>query len=146
MRGQAAETGLLISPAINGYSEAADRRVSFDPEQARALLAEAGYPDGFTFGLRCPNDRYINDEAICTAVISMLARVGLTVQLISEPVARYWSNLRASEFDMYMLGWSPGPFDAEHPIRFPMATPNPDRTFGSWNFGRVSPTSAIRRG
>ena len=138
MRGNAERAGLLISPAINGYRAALDRPYAYDPDGARALLAEAGYPDGFSFALRCPNDRYINDEAICTAVVGMLAQVGLDVDLIAEPVSGYWQNLRDDQFDMYMLGWSPGTFDAEHPIRFLMATPNPELRLGSWNFGEYS--------
>ena len=67
-----------------------------------------------------PNDRYINDEAICTAVAGMLAAVGLDVDLVTVPVSNYWTELRDDKFDMYMLGWSPGTFDAEHPIRFLM--------------------------
>ena len=39
---------------------------------------------------------------------------------------------------MYLLGWSPGTFDAEHPIRFLVATPNEERLLGSWNFGGYS--------
>ena len=39
---------------------------------------------------------------------------------------------------MYLLGWSPGTFDAEHPIRFLAATPNDEKKLGSWNFGGYS--------
>ncbi len=138
MRGQAQPAGLLISPSIRGFRDDLNTRRAFDPDRSRALLAEAGYPDGFSFGMRCPNDRYINDEAICTAATSMLAAVGLTVNLQTVPVRNYWNELREDQFDMYMLGWSPGTFDAEHPIRFLMATPNAEKRLGSWNFGEYS--------
>ncbi|MEQ8966838.1 MAG: ABC transporter substrate-binding protein [Azospirillaceae bacterium] len=140
MRGNAQATGLLIAPSVNGYRGEMDVRLPHDPERARALLAEAGYPDGFRFGLRCPNDRYINDEPICVAVAGMLERVGLEVDLQTMPVAQYWPELREDRFDMYMLGWSPGTFDAEHPIRFLMATPDEEGRLGSWNFGEYSDT------
>lgn len=138
MRGNAQAAGLLIGPGINGYKPEADTRYAYDPAKAKALLAEAGYPDGFSFGMRCPNDRYINDEAICAAATAMLAKVGLKVELTAVPVRNYWKELRADQFDMYMLGWSPGTFDAEHPMRFLMSTPNAEKKLGSWNFGAYS--------
>ena len=138
MRGNAAEVSQLVSPAMRGYSEGLAERPTYDPEQARALLAEAGYADGFSFGLKCPNDRYLNDEAVCQAVTGMLAQVGITATLDAMPVSNYWPELRADNYDMYLLGWSPGTFDAEHPIRFLASTPNAEKKLGSWNFGGYS--------
>ena len=138
MRGNAAPAALLISPAMRGYNAALSARFPHDPDAAKALLADAGYGDGFSFGLMCPNDRYINDEAICKAIVSMLARVNIKAKLNAMPVRQYWGELRADKFDMYMLGWSPGTFDAEHPIRFLLATPNKEKKLGSWNFGGYS--------
>ncbi len=138
MRGAAEPVSQLVSPAMRGYSTSLAARPEFNIEKAKSLLADAGYPNGFSFGLKCPNDRYINDEAVCQAAVAMLAQVGLKAQLEAMPVANYWSELRADNFDMYMLGWSPGSFDAEHPIRFLVATPNPEKKLGSWNFGDFS--------
>ena len=103
---------------------------------ARALLAEAGYPDGFSFLLKCPNDRYINDESVCQATVAMLAQIGLDAQLDAIPVSNYWPELREDNYDMYLLGWSPGTFDAEHPFRFLVHTPQDN--IGTWNFGGYS--------
>ncbi len=138
MRGQAQAAGLLISPAIKGFKDEFNTRLAFDQDRARALLAEAGYADGFSFSFRCPNDRYINDESICTAITAMLTQVGLDPQLDAIPVRGYWDELRAGNFDMYLLGWSPGTFDAEHIMRFLLSTPNPEKKLGSWNFGAYS--------
>ena len=138
MRGNAAEVSQLVSPAMRGYSQALAARPAFDPAAAKALLAEAGYPDGFSFGLKCPNDRYLNDESVCQPVTAMLAQVGIKPTLDAMPVQNYWPELRADNFDMYLLGWSPGTFDAEHPIRFLAATPNEEKKLGSWNFGGYS--------
>ena len=72
MRGAATPTASLVGPGITGFP--ADlQRYPYDPVAARALLAEAGYPNGFALGLDCPNDRYVNDAAICQAVAAMLA-------------------------------------------------------------------------
>ena len=72
------------------------------------------------------------------AVTGMLAQVGIDATLEAMPVNNYWPELRADNFDMYLLGWSPGTFDAEHPIRFLVATPNEEKKLGSWNFGGFS--------
>ncbi|NNE53739.1 MAG: ABC transporter substrate-binding protein [Sulfitobacter sp.] len=138
MRGNAEPASQLVSPAMRGFSDAMADRPAYDPAAARALLADAGYPDGFSFGLKCPNDRYLNDEAICQAITGMLAQVGIRATLDAMPVQNYWPELRADNYDMYLLGWSPGTFDAEHPIRFLAATPNEEKKLGSWNFGGYS--------
>ncbi|MEO0693335.1 MAG: ABC transporter substrate-binding protein, partial [Pseudomonadota bacterium] len=138
MRGNAEPVSQLVSPAMRGYSSANADVTAFDQEGARALLAEAGYPDGFSFGLKCPNNRYLNDEAVCQAVVGMLAQVGITAELDAMPVQNYWPELREDNFDMYLLGWSPGTFDHEHPVRFLASTPNEEKRLGSWNFGGYS--------
>jgi len=138
MRGSAAAESQLISPAMRGYSRDLSARPAADVEKAKALLAEAGYEEGFSFGLKCPNDRYLNDEAVCQAVVSMLAKISVKAELDAMPVRTYWPELRADNFDMYLLGWSPGTFDAEHPIRFLAHTPDADKKLGSWNFGDFS--------
>jgi peptide/nickel transport system substrate-binding protein len=137
-RGKIEPASQLVPEGISGFSEGNKDRPAFDPERAKALLAEAGYPDGFSFGLKCPNDRYINDEALCRAAASMFAAVGLDAELSTGPVRDYWPQLRADEFDMYLLGWSPGTFDMEHPIRFLMHSQDDERKLGSWNFGNYS--------
>ena len=137
-RGKIEPASQLVPEGISGFSEVNSDRPAFDPERAKALLSEAGYPDGFSFGLKCPNDRYINDEAVCRAAASMFAAVGLDAELSTGPVRDYWPQLRGDDFDMYLLGWSPGTFDMEHPIRFLMHSQDNERKLGSWNFGNYS--------
>ncbi|MBM7068162.1 ABC transporter substrate-binding protein [Actibacterium sp. 188UL27-1] len=138
MRNNAEPASQLVSAAMRGFSEPNNKRPDYDPEKAKALLTEAGYPDGFSFGFKCTNDRYLNDEAVCQAITGMLAQVGIMAELDAMPVRNYWPELREDNFDMYLLGWSPGTFDAEHPIRFLAATPNEAKKLGSWNFGGYS--------
>ena len=135
MRGNAEPASQLVSPAMRGFSEAHEGPYGFDAEAARALVAEAGLA-GQRIDFKCPNDRYLNDEAVCQAITGMLAQAGMEVQLDAMPVQNYWPELRADNFDMYLLGWSPGTFDHEHPIRFLAHTPVDN--LGTWNFGGYS--------
>ncbi|WP_206078686.1 ABC transporter substrate-binding protein [Allomesorhizobium camelthorni] len=113
MRGLATPVPLLIAPQLH---DAADlKRWPNDVEAAKKLLADAGYPDGFSVGMDCPNDRYVNDEQICQAVVSMLAKIGVTVNLNAQPKAKYFAKVLAPggyDTDFYLLGWTPGSFDS----------------------------------
>ena len=93
------------------------KRPKYDPDGAKKLLAEAGYPNGFEVGMDCPNDRYVNDEAICQAVVGMLARVGVKMNLMAQPKAQYFAKvLKAGNYEtsFYLLGWTPGTFDSHN--------------------------------
>jgi peptide/nickel transport system substrate-binding protein len=135
MRGQARPTGLMIGPGVGGFSEAADRVPEYNPELARRLLAEAGYPNGFGVTLDCPNDRYVNDEAICTAAVSMLARVGIRVTLNAQTRARYFAEILGPRYQtgFYLLGWTPTTYDAHNAFFNLMASREGPR--GSFNVG-----------
>jgi peptide/nickel transport system substrate-binding protein len=114
MRGLSAPTALMISPYLFPRS-GEFQRYPYDPDAAKALLAEAGYPNGFTVPMDCPNDRYVNDEAICQAVVGMLARIGVTVQLNAQPKAQYFAKVLAAggyDTSFFLLGWTPGSFDS----------------------------------
>jgi len=138
MRGNAQSAYQLVSPAMRGHSSTQMARPAVDAEAAAALIGEAGHGDGVTVSFKCPNDRYLNDEAGGQAVTAMLARGGITAELETMPVRNYWTALREDIPDIYLLGWSPGTFDHEHPIRFLLATPNAEKRLGSWNFGGYS--------
>jgi peptide/nickel transport system substrate-binding protein len=122
MRGQAVPAGNIIPPGAHGYDEALDTHLPFDRDGAKALLAEAGYPDGFDVRLDCPNDRYINDEAICQAVVGMLARVGVKVTLDLKPRTLHFPKIQNAKTDFYMLGWLPDTYDAHNSLVM-LATP-----------------------
>ena len=116
MRGQSRPSGLMYGPGVNGYTEASDIRLPYDPEASKKLLAEAGYPQGFGVTMDCPNDRYINDEAICQAVTAMLARVGVRVTLNAQTRLKYFAEINNPEYktSFYMLGWTPNTYDAHN--------------------------------
>jgi len=77
MRGAAQATGLMVAPATNGYNKEIDHRLPYDPARSRALLAEAGYPNGFSLTMHCSNDRYVNDDEVCAAAVGMLGQKAL---------------------------------------------------------------------
>ncbi len=133
MAGMAEPASQLQPEGLSGYSQTLPPRPEYSEDRARALLAEAGLGDGFSFSFRCTNDRYLNDEAVCQAITGMLDRVGLRAQLDTIPVRTYWDELRGGNYDVFLLGWSPGTFDAEHPIRFLVHSQRDN--FGTWNFG-----------
>ncbi len=86
----------------------------------KSCSTEAGYPDGFEVTMDCPNDRYVNDAAICQAVVGMLARIGVKINLLAQPKAQYFAKvLKAGGYQtsFYLLGWTPGTSDA-HDILF----------------------------
>jgi peptide/nickel transport system substrate-binding protein len=105
MRNASWPAGMLLSPYLNGAPAAQNKRLlPYDPEAAKKLLAEAGYPQGFSVGMQCPNDRYVYDEAICVALSSMLARVGIKTNLMIEPTPRWSVRLNTNDVSLYMVG------------------------------------------
>jgi peptide/nickel transport system substrate-binding protein len=134
MRGLSRPTGSLVAPAIPGYSEALDERVAFDAARARELLTEAGFPDGFSFTLLCSNDGLVNEEDICQAASSMLARVGLNVNLDILPAALMRPKRSAGEFDMVIMGWANEPMIDAYSILLQVFR-SPTAAKGVFNFG-----------
>lgn len=103
MRDKSRNTGTLVAPPVPGHSADNDRTVGYDPEKAKKLLAEAGFPNGFKTKRNCPNDRYINDEQICVAVAAMWTRVGIQAELQTESRATYFPRQDRGEFDVSMV-------------------------------------------
>jgi peptide/nickel transport system substrate-binding protein len=116
MRGLSTPSALMIAPQLFALSKDFTRP-KFDPDGAKKLLTEAGYPDGFEVTMDCPNDRYVNDAAICQAVVGMLARVGVKINLLAQPKAQYFAKVLKPggyQTSLYMLGWTPGTLDSHN--------------------------------
>ena len=137
MRGAAAPTALMVAPGIKGFVPELNRRLPYDPEAAKKLLAEAGYPNGFEVSMNCPNDRYVNDGAICQAVAANLARVGVKINLQAETKVTYFPKILRRDTSFYLLGWTPGTYDSHNALTSLMATPT-DKGQGQFNLGAYS--------
>ncbi len=137
MRGAAAPTALMVAPGIKGFVPELNKRLPYDPEASKKLLAEAGYPSGFEVSMNCPNDRYVNDGAICQAVAANLARVGVKVNLQTETKVTYFPKILRRDTSFYLLGWTPGTYDAHNALTSLIATPT-DKGQGQFNLGAYS--------
>jgi len=105
MRGLAAPTGAMVPTKGSSWPAIEPRLLPHDPARAKKLMAEAGYPDGFELGLLCPNNRYVNDERICTALASMFAKIGVKVRLDAMPRAQFFQKVEQFDLSMHLYGW-----------------------------------------
>lgn len=136
MGGTSRNAGEMVAPGINGYDAALDTRLPTDVEGSKKLLAEAGYPSGFEVGMDCSNDRYVNDEKICQAIVGMLGRVGVRVKLNAQTRAKFFEKVLARNTSMAMLGWQPLSYDAHSTLQDVMNTPV--AKVGTYNVGNYS--------
>ncbi|MCU0955820.1 MAG: ABC transporter substrate-binding protein [Hydrogenophaga sp.] len=137
LRGLGQPTGALVAPQVAGWTESVHQRYPFDVAAAQKLLADAGYKDGFEVDFACPNNRYINDEAICQAVTAMWARIGVKAKLRTLPLATYFPMIQRYEASIYMLGWGVPTFDALYSLQSLVRTVGTGGD-GNYNVGRYS--------
>jgi peptide/nickel transport system substrate-binding protein len=137
MRGLSVPAALMVPPGVNGYEAALDTPLKPDLDKARKLLAEAGYPQGFEVPLNCPNNRYVNDEQVCQAAVSMWAKIGMKVRLITAPFATHSQTFQRGESPFYMLGWGVSTYDALYAMQAWGHT-RTNGADGNFNFGKVS--------
>ena len=134
MRGASNPTALMVGPGINGFSTDQNKRLPHDVEAAKKLLAEAGYPSGFEVALNCPNDRYVNDRLICETVAANLSRIGVKINLQAETKGTYFPKILRRDTSFYMLGWTPGTYDAHNALNALMRCVD-DKGSGQFNLG-----------
>ncbi len=137
MEGAAVATGQLMPAKFFGYTPAI-KTETYDPEGARKLLAEAGYPDGFGLTLHAPNNRYVNDEQIAQAIAQMLARIGIQARVDAMPSSVFFSRGSKLEFSLMLVGWGAETMEASSPLKALLATFNSNKGTGAANRGRYS--------
>jgi len=134
MRGASTPTAEMVGPGINGFQPDLNKRLPYDAEAAKKLLAEAGYPNGFEVQMNCPNDRYVNDSRICQAVAANLSRIGVKINLAAETKGTYFPKILRRDTSFYLLGWTPSTVDAGDPLNAIMSCVD-DKGAGQFNLG-----------
>ena len=137
MEGAAVATGQLMPGKFFGYAPSL-KPEPHDPEGARKLLADAGYPDGFGLTLHAPNNRYVNDEQIAQAVAQMLAKIGIQTRVDAMPSAVFFTRGSKLEFSFMLVGWGAETMEASSPLKALLATFNTAKGLGAANRGRYS--------
>jgi peptide/nickel transport system substrate-binding protein len=148
MGGASLPTRNIVPPGFFGYVEELQPD-PFDPEAAKALLAEAGYGDGFRMTIMGPNDRYINDARIIEAVAQFWTQIGITTEVETMPRNIFFSDLirggadsfpgfDSPKFSMSMTGWGTVAGEATYTVSGILETYNAATGGGNGNFGRYS--------
>ncbi len=107
LRGQAQATGAFLSPLVDGSPAELDKRLPFDPAKAKALLAQAGYPQGFAVTMDCVNVAW--RENVCQAMTAMLTQVGIRTTLRSSPTNQFFPKLSQGTASLIEYGWTATP-------------------------------------
>ncbi len=137
MENQAVPAGQLVPDFLFGATRNLQVE-KYDPEGAKKLLAEAGYPNGFGITIAAPNNRYVNDAKIAQAIAQMLTRVGIDTKVNAMPSGPFFSKASDLEFSLMLVGWSTGTGEASSSLKNLVMTFNKDRGFGNANRGRYS--------
>ncbi|WBV42882.1 ABC transporter substrate-binding protein [Pseudoroseomonas cervicalis] len=137
MEGTAQPTGQWLPEGTFGYNPDV-RPPAFDANRARALLAEAGYPQGFRLTLHSPNDRYPNDSKVAQAIAQMWTRIGVQTQVDALPWASFSARNARQEFAIRLLGWGSVTGEASYTLVNVLSTVNRERRMGANNNGHYS--------
>jgi len=138
MRGLATPTAQLPDPACVGYNPDL-QRYPYNPDQAKKLLVEAGYPDGFEITLAGPNDRYTQDSKIAEAAVQYLNKVGIKAKLDVKPKSIFFPEVSGGKtHNFYLLGWLDGAYDTARCLMTNIQTYDSEKGSGGWNGARFS--------
>ena len=131
MRGFATPAGQMSPKGYQGHNK--DLTPRYDVKKAKALMAEAGYKDGFKITMMAPNNRYVNDAKIAQAVSAMLAKIKIKVDLKTMPKAQYWPQFDDRAADLMMIGWKSDTADSANFNEFLTMCQSKETGFGAYN-------------
>jgi len=135
MRGTGGIGRSIFSPALDGYDKRFDQKPAYDPERAKALLKEAGYPNGFSVDL--DGSAAQPADAICQAIAGMLNRIGIRVTYRPLPFNVLLPKLNSGDTSLYVIGWTPATAEPEGAL-VPLAHSRSAPGVGEYNFGGYS--------
>ena len=139
MRGFGVVNYIMAGPGVEGFDPAINTKPVGDLAAAQKLMADAGYAAGFETGMDCSNDRFMNDEQICTAVVSMLARLNIKVKLRTQPFSSYVKLINPPyETSLFYVGWGGATGDAHNYLINLMVSRAPGSPRGLFNVGGYS--------
>ncbi len=139
MRGFATANYIMAGPGINGFDPTLNVAPLRDLDRAKALMAEAGYANGFDVRMDCSNDRYVNDEAICLATVNMLSRIGIRAKLRAMPFGQYVRLVSPPyESSLFYVGWSASTYDTHNTLLNLLVTRAAGSPRGIFNVGGYS--------
>ncbi len=130
MDGYSAPTGQLMPEGLSGYDPVITVD-PYDPERARKMLADAGYPSGFGITLHGPNNRYVNDQKIVEAIAQMWTRVGVKTSVEVMPAATFFSRSLKGDFSVRLTGWASDTGEASSNLTELVASSNPEKGRGA---------------
>lgn len=133
MKDKASAAGQQAPKGFDGYKENLVPR--YDLAKAKALMKEAGLEKGFECTMISPNNRYVNDEKIAEAAVSMLSKINIKVNLKTMPKAQYWDEFDAQVADIQLIGWHPDTEDSANYTEFLLMCRNKETGYGQYNSG-----------
>ncbi|WP_158639026.1 ABC transporter substrate-binding protein [Elioraea rosea] len=137
MEGRASVANQAVPAGFFGHSSRIPP-ARFDAERARALLRDAGYPNGFQTNLACPNDRFVNDSKICEAAAQQLQRIGIRVDLSTQPRTTFFPQRARREWPLHAAGWGSLTGESSYFLTSQVHTPNRDLGLGAINYSGIS--------
>jgi peptide/nickel transport system substrate-binding protein len=135
------DKGVAASQLVADFFYGSSKKLKpmrYDPEGAKKLLAEAGYPNGFAMTIHGPNNRYINDVAIAQTLAQFYSRIGIDAKVDTMPSSVYFTRASKLEFSYMVLGWASESGEQGSSLRSLLATYDPANGKGVTNRGRYS--------
>ena len=137
MEGLATSTGQMM--AAGGFGSVPDLKPPpYDPEQAKKLLAEAGYPNGFRVTIHSPRGRFVNDTRVVQAIAQMWQRIGVQTAIELQPWSTYASRVHRGQYSIMLGAVAPVTGESSQVLRSAMGTYDPPKGWGGFNWGKYS--------
>jgi peptide/nickel transport system substrate-binding protein len=138
MGGVATAAAQLLPYPMFGASRKLVTAAKADPERAKALLREAGYPNGFSLVLGTPNGRYINDSKVAQTLAAMWTRIGVKTSIDANAPAVFFKNRDTYVYSAYLAGWGTATGEMSNTLLSLLVTPNKEKGQGTTNRSRYS--------